>query len=251
LVSTFPARVVEHTYGGGKLRVYLADPLAQGWYDSDWPELPEVVALRRTRLRPGARVFDVGAHQGVVALMLAREVAPTGRVVAVEPNPHNAAVAVKNRELNGMSQVEVVEAAVSDRAGTTVFNAGLNGQLDDGRGTAGRLTVEAVTIDGLADRFGVPDAVFLDVEGAECLALAGARRVLASGADFFVEVHVGCGLERLGGSVEQLRSYFPAGRFTLLGRREADSEFRPLAEDETLTRDRFFLLALGKPAPEQ
>jgi hypothetical protein len=131
------------------------------------------------------KVFDLGAHQGIVALMLAREVGVSGHVVAFEPNPHNAAAAAKNRELNGMPQP------------------------DDGTWDQGRLDVDSVTIDGLADRFGISDVVFIDVEGAEVLALAGASRVLASGADFFVEVHVACGLEKLGGSVDQVLSYFP------------------------------------------
>src|SRR5215213_150137 len=76
------ARVVEHTYGNERLKVYLADPLSQAWYDQDWSELPEVATLRQSRLHPGAKVFDIGAHQGVVALMIAREVGPRGLVVA-------------------------------------------------------------------------------------------------------------------------------------------------------------------------
>src|SRR5215831_18416703 len=174
LIRTFPARVVEHTYGSSRLRVYLADPLSQGWYDHDWGNLPEITALQESQLRPGARVFDVGAHQGVVAAILARVVGPTGQVVAVEANPHNCRAAVKNRELNGLPQIEVVQAAVSDKPGTLVFNKGLNGRIDDGSGAWGRLSVEAITIDRLADRFGLPNVVFIDVEGAEFLALAGA-----------------------------------------------------------------------------
>lgn len=242
------ARVVEHTYGDGRLKVYLADPLSQRWYDHDWPELPEIAILRHTRLHPGARVFDVGAHQGVVALMMAREVGAAGLVVAMEPSPHCIAAAVKNRELNGMHQIELVQAAVSDRLGTLIFNEGENGngQLNDGTGAGRRIRVESVTIDSLADRFGIPDVVFIDVEGAEFLALAGASRVIASGADFFVEVHVGCGLEKLGGSLDLVLSHFPEERFSLIVRAEADAEFRPLVKSAPLTKDRFFLIARAR-----
>ena len=59
LIRGFPARVVEHSYGGRALKVYLSDPLARGWYDHDWSDLPEIVALRDTRLRPGGLVFDI------------------------------------------------------------------------------------------------------------------------------------------------------------------------------------------------
>jgi FkbM family methyltransferase len=243
MITVFNPRVVEHTYGDGVLRVHLGDPLGAGWYDHDWAQLPEISALRGRSLRPGARVFDIGAHHGVVAMMLAREVGASGSVLAVEPNPHNAAVALKNRDLNGMRQIEIVEAAVSDRSGTVVFNAGLDGQLDDGTGAGGRMSVACVTLDELAQRHGMPDFVMIDVEGAECKVLEKGEQVLRSGVDFAVEVHVNFGLEKLGGSVDELLSFFPAGRFVVTARAEADASFRPLAAGDRLMRERFFLLA--------
>src|SRR5205085_3023138 len=132
--------------------------------------------------------------------------------------------------------------------GSVVFNEGLNGQLDDGSGAGGRLSVESVTIDGLADQFGVPDVVFMDVEGAECLALATASRVLAAPVDFFIEVHVGCGLEKLGGSVDRVLSYFPKDRFAFLARAESDATFHSLRNGDPVVLDRFFLLVLSRGA---
>jgi len=249
VIRSYVARVVEHNYGGSHFRVYLADPLAQSWYDHDCPEQPEVVMLRQSRLRPGARVFNLGAHQGVVALMLAREVGNSGLVVAVEPNPHNAASARKNCELNHVEQIEVMQAAVAHQVGTLALNEMLNGQLDDGTGLLGRRVVDSLTVDSLADRFGAPDVVYIDVEGAECLALAGASRVLAEGADFVIEVHGGCGLEKLGGSVDRVLSYFPQDRFTLLERADEDATFRPMTKGDPINRGRFFLLALSRTPP--
>lgn len=244
LIASFQPVIVEHTYGRGRFRVRLADPLALGWYDHDWAELPEISELRHRSLLGGARVFDIGAHQGIVALMLAREVGPAGRVIAVEANPHNSAAAIANRDLNGLTHVEVVQAAVCNRRGTVVFNEGLDGQLDDGSGANGRMAVPGITLDGMAEQFGIPNVVMIDVEGAECLVLSEGRRVLRSGADFAVEVHVGCGLEKLGGSVAEVLSYFPRNRFTLMARREADDHFKPLRDGDSVTDDRFFLLAL-------
>lgn len=246
MIAAHSPRFVRHRYGSGPLEVYLADPLAEGWYDHDWPELPEIAWLRKGRLVRGARVFDLGAHQGVVAMMLAREVGDNGRVIAVEPHPHNVAAALRNRDRNGFRQIVTVPAAVSETTGQLVFSERLNARLDDGTGADGRLTVESLTIDGLAARFGPPDVVFLDVEGCECRALAGAAEVLRARPDVFVEVHVGCGLEKLGGSVEGVFSYLPAEYYRLFGRAEADSDFRPVTPTDPLTKDRFFLLALAR-----
>jgi FkbM family methyltransferase len=243
LIANYRCRTVEHVYGSGTLRVYLSDPLAQGWYDHDWAELPEIAALRRSTLRPGARVFNIGAHQGVVAMMLAREVKTSGLVVAVEPNPHNAACARTNATLNVMDQIAVVEAAASDRTGTAIFNQGLDGQLDDGTGAGGRMNVVSVTLDDLAGQYGMPDLVTIDVEGAECMVLEGGRQVLAAGADFAVEVHVNAGLEKLGGSVARVLAFFPPTRFALAVRTEGDDTFRAVAKNDPTLRDRFFLLA--------
>jgi FkbM family methyltransferase len=243
-VATFSPRVVRHNYGTGPLSVYISDPIAESWYDRDWAQLPELTALGRSQMTSGACIFDIGAHQGVVAMMLARQVGPDGKVIAVEPNPHNCKAAEKNLQLNEFKHVQIVQAAVAERTGSITFSTKLNGHLDDGTGSGGRMTVDAVTVDSMVERFGKPDVVFLDVEGAECMALRAASKAIEARADFLIEVHVGCGLEQLGGSIQELFSFFPPDRFQRLGRADADAEFRPITPDDPLVSDRFFLLAL-------
>ena len=108
------------------------------------------------------------------------------------------------------------------------------------------MKVVSVTLDGLAEQYGLPGLVTIDVEGAECMVLDGGQHVLASGADFAVEVHVNTGLEKLGGSVKRVLSFFPAPRFIVSMRAEGDEVFRPLADGDPLLHDRFFLLARSR-----
>ncbi len=250
LIANHPRRVVEHRYGEVTLRVELADPLAVGWYDHDWPPLPELVVLGRHRLRPGARVFDLGAHQGVVGLMLAHRVGPGGQVVLVEPNPHNVDACRRNADLNRVPWITIHQAAVADRDGTIAFNGGLNGQAGELSDYCGLTLVPAVTIDALTAEYGPPDVVFIDVEGFECRALAGAGQTFAAHPDWFVEAHVGYGLEAAGGSAEQVLGYFPGAVFDRYVHEEGDPEATPLeAAPPEMLRRRFFLTAVVRERP--
>jgi FkbM family methyltransferase len=251
-IATYRNRVVHHSYGGHPLAISLEDSVAEGWYDHDWPLMSELEFLQRSRLRSGARVFDVGAHQCIVALIFSHLVASTGQVVAVEAERHNFEVAVRNRELNDARNLEIVHAAGGAADGALYFRGGLNGTVS----TAGRLglaRVPAVSVDGLARRYGTPDVVFVDVEGYEHEVLHGAAGTIADGrTDFFVEVHVGYGLESLGGSAWSVIDQFDPGhfrRFVSPAGGELDHyEFHDLADRPEVLSDRFFLICLaGSP----
>jgi FkbM family methyltransferase len=188
------SRYAPHThvgnYGGRDMLIRFEDPLAEGWYAAGIPSLPEIVLLEDIEaLKPGHTVFDIGAHQGIVALMLADAVGARGRVVAVEAERHNARMALVNRDLNCAGQIVVEHAAISDYDGKIRFAESLNGAIHE-TGRAGTIEVDAVTIDTLASRHGVPDLVFLDVEGFEGRALRAAPATLASCSAFAIEVHV-------------------------------------------------------------
>jgi FkbM family methyltransferase len=252
--ARFKAQVVEHDYGGHRLRVEIRSGYGMV-YDQDWPELAEIALLKRHRLRPGARVFNLGANHGVIALMLARAVGPDGRVVALEANPYDARAAERNAELNDARQLTCVNAAVAEERGEVTF--GLGGEVDDGSGRTGSMKVPALTIDDLAAEHGPPDVVVMDVEGYELRALEGAPRALEHRPDWFVEVHGDEQIGRYGGSVAAVvetfasrgyeclvaddgLGYLPDGRLTSLTR------FRPVAEARGVVADgRFFLIALG------
>ena len=241
-IARFSRRAVTHSYGATRLTIELADSLAEGWYDHDWPALPELERLRDHGLVPGARVFDLGAHQGVVALMLADAVGPTGHVLAVEAEPHNARVAERNRALNDATNLEVLHAAGAAAPGSLLFAESLNGQVANQGRRWGTVEVPAVTVDGLADRYGRPDVVLVDVEGFEGEVLAGAARTIAAGTTtFLVEVHVGHGLDR---PPEDIVAVFGSsyGLAVAPARGEADRFAAYEQGSETLS-DRFFLIA--------
>jgi FkbM family methyltransferase len=197
---TFRHQVVRHDYGGHSLLVHLKDPMSKQWYDCDWKRLDEISLLLTSRLKPGATVFDVGAHQSVVAMMLAREVGEAGRVVALEPNPFNVRMAELNIESNGIKNIIELQAMVSASNGSGVMSFELNSRpVSSEPGSSGR-KVSSITIDELARRYGVPDVVFVDIEGFEFEALKAADEVMAHPADWCIELHGDAVLAAFGAS---------------------------------------------------
>ena len=224
-IASYKQRTVSRSYCGFPLRISLGDPVAEEWYDREWPRSREVDKLSPN---PGEVVFDLGAHQAVVAMVIGRLVGETGHVIAVEAEPHNVRAGKTNVALNGATNVEVIHAAVTSEPGSVLFAEGLNGRLLDS-GRLGTVRVPAVTIDSLAAEYGHPDAVLIDVEGAEVLALEGASETIRRGARFMIEVHLGCGLEDLGGHPDELPRLLTGYRFET-SKRDVDDGWQEGAE---------------------
>jgi FkbM family methyltransferase len=132
-------------------------------------------------VREGAVVYDVGAHVGFYTLLASALVGPRGRVVAFEPLPRNLRYLRRHLELNGVANVDLVEAAAGERNGEARFEEGASSSM--GRIAAGgTLTVKVVSLDQLhaQGRFPAPDCMKIDVEGGELEVLRGAARVIAT-----------------------------------------------------------------------
>ncbi len=148
----------------------------------------------RAAVTPGAVVFDVGANVGAYTVLFAQWAGESGRVVAFEPGPDARNGLQRHLRLNGLTRVEVVDAAVAavdaNRGRLYVDAAGGATSLLSTDGIV-PVDVRTVTLDGFcASRNLWPDVVKIDVEGAELDVLRGARQVLSrSGAHVFIEFH--------------------------------------------------------------
>jgi FkbM family methyltransferase len=158
-------------------------------------------------LSPGDVVYDIGANIGWYTLLAARRVGPAGRVLAFEPSLANARYVQRNAASNGLANVTVVPAAVTDRDGWATFldNGSLEGRLekddDDaqaarraarGRKSHGTLPVPVLALDTWIAATGQapPSVVKIDVEGAEIGALRGMGETLRSaGPTLVIELH--------------------------------------------------------------
>jgi len=142
-------------------------------------EYRKQLALKRMIAR-GSTVYDVGAHVGFHTLLASRIVGPSGRVYAFEPLPRNIRYLRQHLALNCARNVQVVEAAVADRATEEAFSE--DGSYMGGLRPGGSLSVKTVAVDPLvrAGTLRAPNYVKIDVEGAELRALSGMRETLAT-----------------------------------------------------------------------
>jgi FkbM family methyltransferase len=153
-----------------------------GTYES---ELQSAVA---ELVQPEMVAYDVGANIGYISMLLARRSGEKGQVFAFEALPANLERLRLNVALNGLqAQVQVVEAAVTNRSEAVQFLVGPSGGTGKAAGSAGRQTEykQAITAPGLAlDDFVYdqgnppPQVVKMDIEGGEVLALPGMHRLL-------------------------------------------------------------------------
>ena len=149
------------------------------------------VAVLRSALGPGGVAVDVGANIGALTVPMADLVGPSGMVVAFEPQRVVFQLLCANLALNGIRNVQALNAAAGSAPGVIEVPA-----LDyEDRGNFGGITLAggmaaqpAVTLAAPPDRVPVRpldelalkrlDFLKIDVEGMEADVIAGAESTL-------------------------------------------------------------------------
>ena len=164
------------------LREGIQSSMASGAYE------PHQTEWVRSILRPGGRFVDVGASFGHYTSLASGIVGAEGRVFAFEPSPVAHASLLEMVADNGITNIELCQAAVGDREGEVEILLPPDDQLhspsifscEDGftphRVPLVRLDAHAPLADG------VPiDLIKIDVEGFEPNVIEGMRLLIARG----------------------------------------------------------------------
>lgn len=178
---------------GYRVRLDLSAALDRSTYFlARYRELETELVMRHV-LRPGDQFVDGGANIGMLSLMAAHLVGPTGRVHAFEPNP-----AVYQRLLEHLDLNELRGVVTPYRLGLSNMEAPLRLRIiDDGfeSGTVatlpdelvprvtGELTIRVAPGDDLLADTLLPDRrtlIKLDIEGHEAEAVEGLRTTIDS-----------------------------------------------------------------------
>ena len=145
-----------------------------------------LVEVASKAIRPRDIVIDGGSNVGFFALLAATMLRGTGRVFAFEPDPETFLLLQQNIRRNGLEDaIRAERLALTDREGSLDFAVNseepmLSSLISATAGSALRIRVNAVGLDTFLAGAGLQraDIIKLDLEGAEPMALEGARTLL-------------------------------------------------------------------------
>jgi FkbM family methyltransferase len=139
-------------------------------------------------VRPGDRVWDVGAHKGYLSLAAARRVGPTGQVVAFEPSRRNLGALHHHVRWSRLGHIEVVPVALGREAGQAWFG-GRGSSLTYRLGRGDERVPVRTAAELVAWGREAPTVMKVDVEGAEADVLEGAGEELSRIGLIILAVH--------------------------------------------------------------
>lgn len=146
---------------------------------------PAMIATLQQYLHDGATFVDLGANEGYFTVIGATLCGAAGKVVSIEPQSRLLEVIEANVSQNGVAGVTVVNAAVTDKAGTAKIyltastNTGGTSLINRSKYSLPSAEIVTKTLEQILDDAAVPavDLMKVDIEGFEYEALLGSRQV--------------------------------------------------------------------------
>jgi FkbM family methyltransferase len=152
-------------------------------------------------VKVGWYCIDIGANHGYYTLIMADAVGPSGRVLALEPNPPLVNLLNKTLSVNGLQdRTEVLQKAISNTSGESVKLV-----IPQGRGLNGSICantvlesdrvfeVETITTDDLTKGWPRVDFIKIDAEGAELQIWQGLTATIHNNQNITIILEFNCG----------------------------------------------------------
>jgi FkbM family methyltransferase len=185
-------------------------------------------------------VIDVGANFGYYSVLLGDLIESTGRLIAVEPNPHVADKLRRTLSINGFEgRSTVLEVALGNSAAGEVSffiprGEPLNARVVP-RGSKGEggetITVHTTNIDTLCAGLPRVDFIKVDAEGAEADILEGMKDTIARHRPtMLLELNAARGYEIAAVHASLSRDY------SSIGYLDFDSQIKPVTVRDLQTR---------------
>lgn len=160
----------------------------RGMFDYWGDDVGELRFLWKS-LRPGMTFLDVGAYHGIYAIIAAKRLGHTGRVVAFEPSPRDRRRLRLHLRCNRIKSVAVEPYALAAEEGKASLAVVVDGytNMNSLRRPAinhpvKQIVVETIALDEYLSRNHIDkvDLMKIDAEGGEVEIFHGAKRLLSS-----------------------------------------------------------------------
>jgi FkbM family methyltransferase len=170
---------------GGAMLVPLNDFVGRCiYFTGDYDR--KISWLCRQTVRRGDVVLDIGANMGVVTLLLARCVGPSGIVHAFEPNPRMGELLTQSASMNGFMNIKLHRIALGSRSGSLELNIPRDNAGEGSfiyhkkRSQCDMIKVPVRRLSEVISEQGITNVrlIKIDVEGFESEVLLGATEIL-------------------------------------------------------------------------
>lgn len=206
-MQNFHPYVVRKRFGGTEFNFLIADEVGKDWYDSDngrkigphsaentpfkasrdgditWPEME---ILRDHIAVPGAQIVECGSHHGLTTVLLSAWIGETGFVHTFDAVHENITAVKRTLDMNGITNVSALCAAIGGKFSIMRMHNASNVTITDSPAPSPASTI-MVKISSLFDT--PPDAIKIDVEGAELGIIEADRDFIAKIPRLAIEVH--------------------------------------------------------------
>jgi FkbM family methyltransferase len=189
---------------------HISSHLAQDGFWEAW-----ITTFLARWLKPGMHCVDVGANYGYYTALFAERCSPSGRVVAVEPQPAVAASLRASVKANGWRHVTVEEVMIGDRSGKgrlwCADHHSLNASFRKDLGPPDAVPVDrdCVALGDLVGDWPRLDLVKINAEGAERSIWDGAVELLQARRSAVVLEYRVDRYEDPGEFITAIRSLYP------------------------------------------
>ena len=173
------------TPSGPILEVFLSSSMDLSYYYAKSNNSHQKILEVMQKIEQGDIFIDIGANIGFYALLAAKIVGKSGRVLSFEPSPREFRRLLKNIELNHSNNLIPYNVALSDYVGESKFfiaqsHTGLNSLSNEVKDNQSCISVPVYTGDMLLEYLdkNINKIIKIDVEGAEFCVLSGMKSFL-------------------------------------------------------------------------
>jgi len=146
--------------------------------------------LFKQLIKKNTNFIDIGSHIGYYTLLCSSK-AKNGKIISFEPSTRNFKILQKNIKFNNLTNVEIIEKAVSDQNKSTFLYISDSSNTGDNRlfdkdffgqnNQIKHINISCIRLDDYLKKSKfTPDIIKMDIQGGEMKALLGMKNTLIS-----------------------------------------------------------------------